>query len=889
MPDVTLQIQVEEAFGIKSSGSLLSGNNLYVAIKIDGLRVAKSNSVKVHRDAVRWDFQTDVNCGPNVQELELEVKRPGLMSDSHIGGFVVPIKELQDASNQVMTIWDASAKEVGFVRVSFARVEHSHPQHAFSSSGGLVNRVAHPATDLRFQGVGNTAGQSSTSLGLRPNLQHAGSLISYDSRTSAHSTGLANYARGSSMSSSAQPEMISRNTSSIPSAANPVRHGLIRAGTEGLANVATTVPRAVLSRAEELLEDLSTSSGEERRQKLTQAVEHLRHTDESELNSSTGRSLIEKCSHCIEVIFEEAISSRSDKEANAALWLAGRVPSLEDDSEASLQDNLRKQWDRKKMTEAFEKLHTLLPVAASGGKGLEDFMDTLDLAEFHGLRAQEDSALTLSNEMLARLRPSLLAAAQRWLSEERLDEVEHTISVLGSVKVENLGLHPVQQELQRRRAIGLLNAALLPSTGQVGFPILKQLQLRHAILMIRNAIADDASTAVSVEKLLLQDVLPACVAHSNESAVWAVGSALDLRCSQEQVWDTTHVLYHSLPTSRKKELNVSLWQLCRELSQDAPSWLLTADQAECKSTLRLALKAGNAMALQAACQRVIETPGGSDACREEMKVAITSLRKEFRIPAAWSVEAMFRSDRLLAKNEITDRRLVSLFDDLVRSTAQPNVRTRDRRGLAPRSFAAVQVVQVMNATSWASYLQRRDEIARECRSLNARYDENFWLDDLNGELMSMTVLGSRTSSLNAATPLMTEVNECWLMHGTSHEAADGITTEDFDLTRANAAGLFGAGIYFAESVSKSDEYVRGRQIAGEELFPLLVCRVCLGNIFYCDTRNPDKRELENRCLSQQWHSVLGDRKKASGTFREFIVYDNLQAFPAYIVYYRRIH
>lgn len=63
-------------------------------------------------------------------------------------------------------------------------------------------------------------------------------------------------------------------------------------------------------------------------------------------------------------------------------------------------------------------------------------------------------------------------------------------------------------------------------------------------------------------------------------------------------------------------------------------------------------------------------------------------------------------------------------------------------------------------------------------------------------------------------------------------------------------------------------------------------------------------------MLQDWHSVLGDRdwaqnihtererpdlvpmprvrgKKTSNTFREFIVYDNLQAFPAYIIYYAR--
>eukprot|EP00913_Durusdinium_trenchii_P013737 g12898.t1 len=198
---------------------------------------------------------------------------------------------------------------------------------------------------------------------------------------------------------------------------------------------------------------------------------------------------------------------------------------------------------------------------------------------------------------------------------------------------------------------------------------------------------------------------------------------------------------------------------------------------------------------------------------------------------------------------------------LLRSTALPHVRTRDRRGLPPRNFRAVKAVQIMNAPCWASYLQRRDHVLQQCLKVKA--------------------------AVSAFTPLKREANECWLFHGTSHHAAEGITTDDFDMTRANPAGLFGAGVYFAESVSKADEYVKGKHVDGVELFPLLLCRVCLGYIYYCDQRRPSARELEEHCLLEDWHSVLGDRKKTSNTFREFIIYDNLQAFPAYIIYYSR--
>ncbi|CAK8999072.1 Poly [ADP-ribose] polymerase tankyrase-2 (ADP-ribosyltransferase diphtheria toxin-like 6) (ARTD6) (Poly [ADP-ribose] polymerase 5B) (Protein poly-ADP-ribosyltransferase tankyrase-2) (TNKS-2) (TRF1-interacting ankyrin-related ADP-ribose polymerase 2) (Tankyrase II) (Tankyrase-2) (TANK2) (Tankyrase-like protein) (Tankyrase-related protein) [Durusdinium trenchii] len=201
------------------------------------------------------------------------------------------------------------------------------------------------------------------------------------------------------------------------------------------------------------------------------------------------------------------------------------------------------------------------------------------------------------------------------------------------------------------------------------------------------------------------------------------------------------------------------------------------------------------------------------------------------------------------------------------------------------NFRAVKAVQIMNAPCWASYLQRRDHVLQQCLKVKARSDATYWREGLNGALMTDAL--TERMEVSAFTPLKREANECWLFHGTSHHAAEGITTDDFDMTRANPAGLFGAGVYFAESVSKADEYVKGKHVDGVELFPLLLCRVCLGYIYYCDQRRPSARELEEHCLLEDWHSVLGDRKKTSNTFREFIIYDNLQAFPAYIIYYSR--
>merc|ERR1712107_697079 len=100
--------------------------------------------------------------------------------------------------------------------------------------------------------------------------------------------------------------------------------------------------------------------------------------------------------------------------------------------------------------------------------------------------------------------------------------------------------------------------------------------------------------------------------------------------------------------------------------------------------------------------------------------------------------------------------------------------------------------------------------------------------------------------------------------------------------------IFGAGIYFAESAMKADEYTKPD---ARGYLPLILNRVMLGNINYCDTDNPwdIKHDLEDSCKPGKGdnHSVLGDREVVRKTFREFIIYDNEQCYPEYIVWYKR--
>jgi len=75
-------------------------------------------------------------------------------------------------------------------------------------------------------------------------------------------------------------------------------------------------------------------------------------------------------------------------------------------------------------------------------------------------------------------------------------------------------------------------------------------------------------------------------------------------------------------------------------------------------------------------------------------------------------------------------------------------------------------------------------------------------------------------------------------------------------------------------------------------FPVVICRVTLGHINYVPhkdpTKDPGREKLESSCLTGEYHSVLGDRKKAKGTYREFVVYNHYQVYPHFIVWYKRL-
>ncbi|CAE6968072.1 Parp12 [Symbiodinium natans] len=97
--------------------------------------------------------------------------------------------------------------------------------------------------------------------------------------------------------------------------------------------------------------------------------------------------------------------------------------------------------------------------------------------------------------------------------------------------------------------------------------------------------------------------------------------------------------------------------------------------------------------------------------------------------------------------------------------------------------------------------------------------------------------------------------------------------------------MYGKGLYFAENSTKADEYARDEPHGFfQDVFALLLCRVCLGKFLYSEDRLDSAGAMAEAGTID---STVGDRTRSANTFREFAAYDPDQVYPEYVVLYSR--
>jgi len=133
------------------------------------------------------------------------------------------------------------------------------------------------------------------------------------------------------------------------------------------------------------------------------------------------------------------------------------------------------------------------------------------------------------------------------------------------------------------------------------------------------------------------------------------------------------------------------------------------------------------------------------------------------------------------------------------------------------------------------------------------------------------------------------VNEALLFHGVSEADALPILQNRVRIPeqRSQRDEPYGAGIYFAESVTRADANAPPDDTG---LCCMIVSKVVLGNVLTTDAKQPDAKALLRKVNAKDFHSVCGDRRSIAspnGGWREFVIYEEKQSRPLYLVKYRR--
>ncbi|XP_048406773.1 poly [ADP-ribose] polymerase tankyrase-2-like isoform X3 [Stegostoma tigrinum] len=132
-------------------------------------------------------------------------------------------------------------------------------------------------------------------------------------------------------------------------------------------------------------------------------------------------------------------------------------------------------------------------------------------------------------------------------------------------------------------------------------------------------------------------------------------------------------------------------------------------------------------------------------------------------------------------------------------------------------------------------------------------------------------------------------NERMLFHGSAF--VNAIIHKGFDERHAYIGGMFGAGIYFAENSSKSNQYVYG--IGGGTGCPIhkdRSCYICQRQMVFCRV-TLGKSFLQFSAMKMAHappghHSVTGRPSVNGLALAEYVIYRGEQAYPEYLITYR---
>ncbi|KAG8435238.1 hypothetical protein GDO86_013259 [Hymenochirus boettgeri] len=206
------------------------------------------------------------------------------------------------------------------------------------------------------------------------------------------------------------------------------------------------------------------------------------------------------------------------------------------------------------------------------------------------------------------------------------------------------------------------------------------------------------------------------------------------------------------------------------------------------------------------------------------------------------------SGTILIDLDADDKEFLSV-DEEMQSTVREH-RDGGHAGGVFNKYNIIKIQKVCNKKLWEKYTHRRKEVSEENHNHS---------------------------------------NERMLFHGSPF--VNAIIHKGFDERHAYIGGMFGAGIYFAENSSKSNQYVYG--IGGGTGCPVhkdRSCYVCHRQFLFCRV-TLGKSFLQFSAMKMAHsppghHSVTGRPSVNGLALAEYVIYRGEQAYPEYLITYQ---
>jgi len=191
-----------------------------------------------------------------------------------------------------------------------------------------------------------------------------------------------------------------------------------------------------------------------------------------------------------------------------------------------------------------------------------------------------------------------------------------------------------------------------------------------------------------------------------------------------------------------------------------------------------------------------------------------------------------------------------------------STRDRDPSNSIPERFKVTSVENVVSQVVLSNYMSARGQ--NHC---------------VPPEHHAITRQSANEILVSNGLPTLADCEEL-LWHGAARETARRISEEGFQ-ARHSEHSFVGKAVYFAESITKADEYTDPEDKVA------LLARVRVGRPAVSTDRDPSTRQHALRHQAKQSTGcILLDREAAVGTYKEWAMMYGVQCLPCLLVSYR---